>query len=94
MLTERRWYLQPKQQRKLAAILTSVHTLGRTDRRLQATNTNDRIYALLGLATDANDLGIVADHQKSVDTILYQDSSKDSLSRFEPLNDGSKREPE
>jgi hypothetical protein len=78
MLKERRWY-QTKVRRQLTWILTFAHSIGvtiLTDTRLRATDPRDHIYALLRMASNTEQLGIIPDYNKSVEDIYTQVAGK------------------
>jgi hypothetical protein len=78
MLKERRWY-QTKARRQLTWILTFARSIGVTvlaDTRLRATDPRDHIYALLGMASNTEQLGIIPDYSKSVEDIYTDVAGK------------------
>lgn len=78
MLKERRWY-QTKVHRQLTWILTFARSTGATvltDTRLRATDPRDHIYALLGIASNTEQLGIIPDYNKSVEDIYTEVTGK------------------
>jgi hypothetical protein len=78
MLKERRWY-QTKIRHQLTWILTFARSIGAsvaTDSRLRATDPKDHIYALLGMASNTDQLGIIPDYNKSVEDIYTEVAGK------------------
>lgn len=87
MLKERRWHQQPHTNgnRKLGNMLRFANMLDAADMRLRATNPRDKVYALLGLAVDADELDIIPDYGQSVEDIYTETAWKLLRSDFSIL---------
>lgn len=69
------WGLFGTKVRKLVDLLLDCYSI-RRDRRFQTTDPKDKIYGLLGLASDVEQLDILPDYTKSVEEIYTEVASK------------------
>jgi hypothetical protein len=87
MLKERRWHQQPhtNDNRKLGNMLRFANILDGADTRLRAKDPRDKVYALLGLAIDADELDIIPDYGQPVEDIYTETAWKLLRSDFSLL---------
>ena len=61
---------------RLADLLFKFNRLSVRDIRLKATNPKDKVYALLGLASDFESLNIITNYAQSVEDIYIEAATK------------------
>ena len=78
----RRYYSETGERETLCSLLERTCMSDYSKHSLNATDPRDKIYGLLGLATDSGQLGIVPDYEKSIIEV-YNDTSRKLIANGE-----------